>query len=251
MRRKKLTWTSFKSNVQNRSLKVQYFIEDISYKIYAFDGDLEFHTSIEMHPLNPSTAQLDFELNYLFSSNNPLSNYDDNGRLISRSAAATKGSAYIAKHLDFTTSLTTDLNCTAYSGTAEPNLTIKTYDNNNVETTNPALAVKTTINFSPTFDFELISGSVTIATTPTNSARLWVIGGVPELGFLGTKEFVHNLNLKFLKPYERLTIDGRVAKYMKASTPGIPFNSNQIEIIVTHAPNQQIPIMVSLEYFKV
>lgn len=59
-----LNWTDLKTNVASRNLRLQYYQKDIQYHIFAFDGNMEFYTKIEIDSENPSIDQTDFEQNY-------------------------------------------------------------------------------------------------------------------------------------------------------------------------------------------
>ena len=132
---------------------------------------------------------------------------------------------------------------------------MKFYDVNNVELTTQASidtsCVKTVVTFKPMYDYELVSGTVNVQSSPSEDMRLWVVGGVPELGAAGVREFVRNLNIKYISPSETLQTDGRASKYMKKTTMGVPFNTNQLQIIIKCSTSGvKHPIMMAFEYFR-
>lgn len=70
MREIKQNWSDFKSNVDDRGLGVQWYVENSNYVILAFDGPLTFKTEIykEATAVDPSD-QKDFEDNYKAAGN--------------------------------------------------------------------------------------------------------------------------------------------------------------------------------------
>ena len=252
-----LEWADFKSIIDSKSLKVQYFIINNQYKIHAFDGQLSFFSELpKKSPTIVGSDQEDFELNYLSTSNTKLVDRDTGGRQVTRNAASNKGTSYRAHFFEFESSKLTSLVCKNWEGTSDPALSIKFYDASNVELTTQATidtdCVKTIVTFKPGYDYELISGSTNIITTPSEDLYLFVIGGVPELGAAGVKEFVRQLNIKYLDPSETLKTDGRASKFMKKDTIGIPYQTNQLQVIMKHTtPGFKHKIMMSFEYFRV
>lgn len=90
-----LNWADFKSNVDSRELKVQYYLTDITYNILAFDGQLCFETKIEKED-TPTADQLDFETNYLPNSNKKINNPLQNNPFSSKTVEG--GKLYRRKH---------------------------------------------------------------------------------------------------------------------------------------------------------
>lgn len=251
-----LNWTDFKATVDSRKLKVQYHIESDIYKIYSFDSNsIEFKTNVDLD--DPAGVdQIDFETNYLSSSNTPLSDLDEAGRTITRVAASNKGTSYKAHFFDFTTSKVGSLTCKGFDGMMDMGFTTKYYKMDGTELTLQAdidtMCVKTIVNFSPMYDYELVSGTVNLIASPSENIRLWVTGGVSELGGMYVKEFIRNLNLRYISSSETLQTDGRASKYMKATTMGVPYNTNQLQIVVTsETPGLKHDIMMAFEYFMV
>ena len=182
---------------------------------------------------------------------------DEQGRQVSRIAAGKKGWSYIAHPFEFETSKFSSLYSKKYDNTDRNDVTIKFYDSNNDEVTTPGLSnvneetiVKTVITWKPNYDYELIAGSVRQNAQATSDIRLWVLGGILELGSSYIKEFAGGLNLRYIGANEELKTDGRASKYMKKDITGISYQGNQIQLIVKHDAGVHHKIMLVLEYFR-
>lgn len=186
---------------------------------------------------------------------------DEEGRQISRVAAGKKGWVYNAHFFELETSKDGSLFCEDYTGTTCPSLSIKFYNNDNVEITDAgaygtkqlhldAECVKTEVLFKPNYDYELLSGTIRLDIVSTEDCRLWVIGGMLEIGAAGTKEFAKGMNLKYLGVDEVIETDGRASKYMSKDVAGVPYQANQIKFIIKHSAGYKFKIMPALEYFR-
>jgi len=249
----KLNWSDFKTNLSNKKALIQHYISSNHYKIFFMDGQIEYQTEIEIES-TPINDQLEFETSYIPVSNNPLSDLDNAGRPVTRIAASNKGTSYKAHFFDFTTSKLDSLVCKSWDGMTDMGFSTKYYKMDGTELTTQtdidSMCVKTVVIFSPMYDYELISGTVNLQTSPSENLRLWVTGGVSELGGVYVKEFIRNLNLKFISPSETLQTDGRASKFMKANTMGVPYNTNQLQIVVlSDTPGIKHDIMMNFEYF--
>ena len=68
-----LSWTDFKTNVTSRKLKMQYFMQGITYQLYSIDGGLTFHCELAIED-TPAGDQLDFETNFKMGCNSTIGN---------------------------------------------------------------------------------------------------------------------------------------------------------------------------------
>lgn len=247
-------WIDIKSFVDSRSLSIQYL--DIGGVYYIKAIDVNFVLSMELKQTTPKNSnQIDFEDNYISSSNKKLSDLDNDARSIVRVAAANKGASYKAHFFEFETSVLSSIHCESWLGMADMDFSMKFYKMDGTELTTQAdvdtMCIKTVITFKPMYDYELVSGNVHMETKPTENLRMWVVGGAVELGDLGAREFIRNLNLKFIGADEGLHTDGRASKFMKKITMGVPYNTNQIQIIIKSAnAGYKHKIMMALEIFK-
>lgn len=196
-------------------------------------------------------------------SNTALSNFnflknehyevDEQGRQIIRAAAGQKGWVYFAHPIEFQTAKLDSLFEKTSSGANRSISSIKFYDTNNVEVTDAqyeSTIVKTVVLFKPSYDYELIAGSIQQIQSPITDVRIWVLGGIVELGSAYMKEFAGGINMAFYGANEPVKTDGRSAKYMKKDIVGVPYQANQLQIIVTHEAGIQHKLSLTLEYFR-
>lgn len=178
---------------------------------------------------------------------------DIDKRQIVRLAYAKPGWSYIAYPIEFTSAKFNSLYNKDYLDNNKNEVTLKFYDTNNAEVTsdlNESSIVRTEILFKPAYDYEMISGSVRQTTTASDDIRLWVIGGIVELGSIYVKEFASGINLKYIGGDEEFKTDGRASKYMKKDITGVPFQANQLKVILKHPPGFQHNMMIILEFFR-
>ena len=178
---------------------------------------------------------------------------DSQGRQIIRAAAGQKGWTYLARPIEFEISKIGSLYSKNYLDQDYTDVTIKFYNASNVEVTsaeNESTIVKTVVLLKPNHDYELIAGNVRQIVSPTNDIRVWVIGGIIELGGDYVKEFAAGINMKYLGADEEIKTDGRAAKYMTKDIVGVPYQANQLQVIVRHNAGDYHKIMLTFEYFR-
>jgi hypothetical protein len=178
---------------------------------------------------------------------------DTEGRQIIRAAAGSKGWTYFAHPIEFQTAKFSSLYEKNYNVSDRSICSIKFYDANNAEVTDSqyeADVVKTVVLFKPNYDYEMISGYIRQVERPSTDVRVWVVGGIIELGGAYVKEFAGGINLTYIGADEELRTDGRAAKYMTKDIVGVPYQANQMQIIVRHDAGVQHKIMLVLEYFR-
>lgn len=189
-------------------------------------------------------------LNFLKNENQEI---DVDGRQIIRAAAGKAGWSYLAHPIEFETAKFNSLYEKDNLGNDRGFSSIKFYNASNVEVTDSAnenTIVKTVILFKPSYDYELISGNLQQIDSPSTDVRLWVLGGIIELGSPYIKEFAGGLNMRFYGANESVKTDGRAAKYMKKDIVGVPYQANQLQVIVRHDAGIQHKLMLTLEYFR-
>ena len=212
-------------------------------------------------------ASEEIELDSILSNHQGISNteteieVDSEGRQVSRIAIAKKGWSYLAHFFEYETSKDGSLFCEDYAGVADPSISVKYFNSSNVEIVDAGTytdkqdhldneCVKTEIIFKPAFDYELVSGNIRLDTKPVDDCRMWVIGGILELGGPYVKEFARGMNLRYLGADETIQTDGRASKYMVKDITGVPFQANQIKFITKHNVGVKVKIMATLEYFR-
>jgi hypothetical protein len=178
---------------------------------------------------------------------------DIDGRQIVRAAAGKPGWTYMAHPVEFQTAKFNSIYEKNHLGTSREISSLRFYDANNAEVLlpeNEAAITKTVVLFKPGYDFELISGQLQQITSPASNLRIWVIGGIVEIGGAYVKEFCGGVNMKFLSANEALKTDGRAAKFMKKDIADVPYQANQIQVIIRHDAGYQHDLMLFLEYFR-
>jgi hypothetical protein len=178
---------------------------------------------------------------------------DRQGRQVLRIAAGQAGWSYIAHPIELETSKIGSLYEKLASGVDRGTSTIKFYDVNNAEVTDPLNEgdiVKTVVLFKPSYDYELISGGLQQIESPNTDVRVWVIGGIIELGGAYVKEFAGGLNMRFYGANESVKTDGRASKYMTKDIPNVPYQANQVQVIIRHDAGVKHRLKLILEYFR-
>jgi hypothetical protein len=246
-----ITWSEFKSQVNTKSLKVQYVTSNDNYHVVAFDSLFKLYCILPIGVDNSDT--IDFETNYKPTANSKIEDIDSQGRQISRIAAGQAGWVYLCHPIEFETSKIDSLYEKLVSGTNRGSSSVKFYDANDAEVTdaqNEANIVKTVLLIKPSYDYELISGDIQQIESPSTDMRVWVNGGIIELGGAYIKEFAGGVNMRFFGAQESLKTDGRAAKYMKKDIVGVPYQANQLQVIIKHNAGVQHKFMLLLEYFR-
>lgn len=253
----KLSWADLKSEVSNRGTKIQYFNKDNSYVVFTYDNPVFFYTNIIK---DGGSDQSDFELNYQTVANQGISQIDTDGAQIVRAKAAKKGWTYGAIPFEIKTSTLASVPDTpifsqTYDGNDRPGFTYKIFDNNGNEITDPGIlssnlnnAVKTQVDFEPTYDYEVIGGALRIESDLSQDVRLWIIA-VPDIAEAsgGSKEMAGGINLRVLAPQNSLEIDGRVSKSLSYSAT---YHTNKIRFIFKHPAGLQTVIYITIEMYR-
>ena len=246
-----ISWSEFKTQIISKSLKIQYVSSNDNYHIVAFDSLFKLYCILPIGVDHADT--LDFEANYKSTSNLKIEDVDSEGRQVTRTAAGKAGWTYFAHPIEFETSKIGSLYESLHSGSSRGFSSIKFYNSSDVEVTsaeNEADIVKTVILCKPSYDYELLSGTLQQIVSPSTDIRIWVIGGIIEFGNSYVKEFAGGVNMRYFDSNESLKTDGRAAKYMKKDIPGVPYQANQLQIIVKHNAGVQHKLMLTLEYFR-
>lgn len=176
---------------------------------------------------------------------------DTDNRIMIRPTASKAGWVFSLIPIEFTTSKLDSLYSKKADNTNRTGITYKIYDNTDTEITDALdenLAVKTIIDFEPTFDYEIIGGQIQQKTIPGSDVRLWVIA-VPDISeaYGGSKEMVGGVNLKYIDPTDKVQADGRVSKYMQYNTT---YHTNKLRLMVRHSAGVQHDLLLVLEMFR-
>jgi len=245
----KLDWIVLKSLITTASLPYKYINLDGNYHVFAVDAPFNYQATIAQ---DGGSDQLDFETNFKSTAFVTTSQFDSDGAQIVRNKAAKKGWTYSATPFEFTTSDINSLYSTSFDGINRSWITMKNYDVDGVQITdsiNNSLAVKTIIDFMPTFDYEVIGGTLRITSSlGNNDLRLWIVA-VPDFTKQqgGSKEMAGGLNLKFLSPGNQYQVDGRVSKQLNYNS-GI--GTNKLRFILEYSIGLSESIAIDVELFK-
>lgn len=177
---------------------------------------------------------------------------DSEGAQVTRLKMSQAGWTYQARALEFNTGGLNSLVNNKADGTIWGDATLKFYNSSDVEVTTQLLidltAVKTVLEWEPTYDYEIVGGFLSMPTTPLADYRVYVVA-VPdvseELG--GSKLMVSGINMKSIPAGSRLLIDGRTAKRMNYSDS---LHTNKIQLSIEHAPGSSHNFMIVFEHFK-
>lgn len=182
--------------------------------------------------------------------------FDTDFAQIVRVKAAKRGWSFWAIPIEITTStISGGLFIQDVDGNSIPWINCKIYDGSNVEITTPGLlnanlnqCVKTVIDFEPTFDFEIIGGSLRINSNPSQDVRLWIVGA-PDIpvNFGGSKEFASGINLKFLGADSPLEIDGRVTKFLQYNPST---HQGKMRIVLKHPAGTQVNMQLTIQLYR-
>jgi len=187
---------------------------------------------------------------------------DSEGRQIVRMAAGKKGWTYLSHPIEIETSKIGGSFSSDYTGTPRTDFDLQLFDSSGTEITTQGTAdtdcVKTVITFKPTYDYEILSGSIYQIGTPTTDVRLWVVGGafnVTTNTAVSVKEFVTGFNMRYVGDNDHIETDGRASKHLTSdiTSSGLPFptyHGNCFQYILTHEAGLNHKIMVTMEYFR-
>lgn len=244
-------WLQVKTFAVNRGLSIQYVDYNGNYFLSVYDGEFGVETILSKEiPSNPDLV--DFETNFKPSGNKKLDTRDSDGSILNRVKITTTGWSYQLHGLEFQTSQLNSIESKKDDGTDFGFTIIKCYDINNVQLITQldcdTKSVKTVIDWEPTHDYEILGGIFRQQTIPIGNLRLWVIGApdVP-ISYGGNKQFVTNVNLKFIGLDGGLVVDGKAPKYLTYSSI---YHSSKIRIILKHDAGLKHNINMNFEVFK-
>lgn len=174
---------------------------------------------------------------------------DSDGAYIQRNKAAQAGWTYQLKSFEFKTSTLNAVYNKDAAGADIGDVTVKFYDAANAELTSDlSTCVKTVVDMEPTFNYELVGGSVRAVGNVTTDTRVWVIA-VPEIAaqYGGSKVMVNGVNLKFVNNTDGVEADGRASKFMSYSAT---YHTNKLRFVIKHAAAEVNEYSVFMELFK-
>lgn len=177
---------------------------------------------------------------------------DADGSIISRTKAAKAGWTYHLTAPEFVTATINSLVHQDVSGNNLNEASVKFYDTNNTELTTQGSCdtdcVKTVFTFEPTWDYEIIGGTLKTLGSVTQNVRVWVVA-VPDVSaqYGGSKVMIQGANLKFIDPNNGIEADGRASKYMTYSAT---YHTNKLQVTIKHPAGCKEEIMMAFEVFR-
>lgn len=195
-------------------------------------------------------AGVSAQINYLLG--NDISARDSEGAYLQRTKAASSGWTYHMTAPEFLTSVIGSAYHKDVNGNDLNEISIKFYDDSNVELTTQGACdtdcVKTVVSFEPTWDYEIIGGTIKTANDVTENVRIWIVA-VPDVPaqYGGSKIMVQGVNLKFVDPNNGIEANGRASKYMAYSAT---YHTNKIQLIIKHPAGHKEAMMIAFEVFK-
>lgn len=177
---------------------------------------------------------------------------DSDGSPLMRTKVAPSGWHYQLHGLELTTSKVNGYYDANDAGVGYGYATVKHYDSNGTLLTTQqdidASCVKTVLDWEPTWDYEMIGGSVFQTSSPTNNFRFWITA-VPDIpsNMGGSVPFGTSINLKYVDKTGNVSMDGRSPKRLTYSAT---YHTNKLRITHTHDAGLQHTILYMFELFK-
>jgi len=176
------------------------------------------------------------------------------GRISVRTTAVITAKNFQLKVFSFVPGDPSSLHDKKVSGTSMVNantVTMTCYDGSDTVTTDPASAVKTVLDYEPSWDYEVISGKlVTPEVIRTGTTEQWFVAviAVPDIPAIygGSIQFVTPVNLEVLGD-GYVVSDGRAAKYL---TYNATYHTNKIRWIFWHPTGSHPRFQIYVETFQ-
>jgi hypothetical protein len=242
-----ISWAEMKNFVDSRNLSIQYLDRGNFYVLRAFDGVFTVGTEVK------GSDKTDFETNYKASGNQSFS--DNSGRPQSRVAYAKKGWS-ISNH----TMVLETSNLTGYSSQSDDEselgcCNLKFYKRSGAnwvecsdQTDADSNCEKTVMDFEPSYDYEILGGSLVQQSNPSQEVRFWCTG-VPDIpaNAGGSKPFITGgYDLRFLGSNE-LLIDGKSPKFLSYNNT---YHTNKLRKTFIHAAGFKHKVQITFQYFR-
>lgn len=242
-----LNYTDWKSQVDTKKIPYHSFNKGRLKYLVAVDGNLFF-----IHQLSNNDLQ-DYEDNYLSGEGAKVLETDMSGRKVTRTAATQKGWKYQAFFIEYEASVGT-LYCRDHDNTdLSSQFSVLRYSDETTLTSTAIAVTKEVITWKPTFDYEVISGTINIDQLAASDMRIWVTAGLYNEASNNAPLSIHpfvtgGLNLSLL---EYAKTDGRASKFMAYETEGAPFPTNRMQWTLRHPAGLSSPkMLVRIDLYK-
>lgn len=242
-------WKTFKSYVDARSISVQFVDANGNYYMKAIFDKFELSCILNKSLNSDDTAE--FEANYKGNGNQPFFPMDSDRTPIVRTKIVKAGSTFRSQSSEVTFSTLTGLLAKKNDASDVPNMSCSIFDGGGNQIVSSLLAntaVKTVIDWEPTFDYELIGHRIRILSNSLVDVRLWIVV-TPDIADSagGSIEIVSGMNLRYLPAGQEAVIDARVAKLLQYNAVS---HSNKIRFIFKYPVTTNNTVMVSTELYR-
>lgn len=243
-----LSYSVFKKNVVDRTMRVQEINDGISYRLVAFDGPLAFRCMIPIAQggENPSDEQTDYELNIQPYVN--VSYSDQNNDELIKLKVSSRGWHFQAIEFTQTTASSGSFICQEADGSAISGFTQNFYDGDGNLISDPELiptCTKTVVDMLLPYDFEIVGGMVKQLAAPSGNIFCHVVAA-PHIAAAsgGSVAFAKSINLATSTPVS--DFDGKTVKYVKYDPV---YKSSLIRFTLNHEAGYQHKISMRLNMF--
>lgn len=251
-----------RNNTTEEKIWLKTFIANEEYIVPVDNGLVFKYSNLEVLLLAISSGDASIgDGSVFFSSVNDQLNHlkgadttprDTDGSLILRQKAAKVGWIYHLTAPEFTTSTVGSLYNKNIDGNDLNEAVVKFYDINGDELSTQGSCdtdcVKTVFTFEPTWDYEIIGGTIKTYDDVIENVRVWVVA-VPDIPaqYGGSKVMIQGVNLKFIDPNNGIVADGRASKYMTYSAV---YHTSKLQAVVKHPAGHKASMMVAFEMYK-
>ena len=259
-------WTDFKVFVASKGLLHQFVEDENAVTPFAIDGDVAYKTILikapesDSYPFGPdydkatNDADLaEFEASFRATANRTLEPRASDGRLTVRQTTANRTTNFKLRAVSFFTSTSGSVhNVNPITDADYGDVTMVLYDAAGAPTSVQANAVKTVIDFEPTYNYEVIGGFIDLPSAlKDGTTNQWFIAaiGVPDYppAYYGQVDFVNEANLEAVTN-QRVVSDGRAVSFMPYNFDGMP-HTNRMRFIVKHPAGAQQRFQIYIETF--
>ena len=258
-------WSWFKVLITVKVLQVQYEQDAQTYSIYGYDGFEKLACTIWRGTVPSSIIMsgysqaqndadlADFEAGAKVTANKTVEPRAKDGRMTVRTSMSNRGICYVRRVFSLYTATPASIhNINPVTDASWGDLTMVMYDADGDVTAVPAEAVKTVLDWEPTYDYEMISGSIDLdRSLQGGTTDAWFISaiGVPHYPpqYYGSIPFVSEVNLEAVEE-RRVSVDGRAVQLMAYNYGGAP-HTNLMRFIFKHPAGAAKRFQIHIDHF--
>lgn len=229
-----------------------------NYLLTNYDGVLIEDSKLYVRYFEPITAEQEAYIKDWYYSLNGIpspitiddESRDSDGVLLTRLKIAANGAKFKTHHIYFKTSDLDSLKERKEDGTSHGYSTLKLYDINGDEITdnaNEGDAVKTVIEFEPSFTYEIIGGGMYQKELPASPVVAYAVFAptIPE-AYGGQVHFLNEAHLNMMGTGKILDLDGYVPKKITHDSVN---HSGRFNFTFHHAAGLQHELLMFIKIF--